>query len=252
MPLTTAFVFAAGLGTRLRPYTLTTPKPMLDVLSRPLVEHVLCGLARGGVRHATVNTAYLADAFEGLPGRGPALGLEVALSRQPRPFEHGGDLGWATAFWERLGPDEAFLAVNGDTLFDLDADGLRAAARALSPDAPLMVFSFDTASNPLLVRDGRLVGLRDVRYTADEPDARADDAGLKLVHASLRRFLPAPGTPMSLHGRDGLVGRITSAGGEVLVRSAPIRARVEIGTVADYEGREANAALRALVARLCG
>ncbi len=251
-PISKAFVFAAGRGTRLQPYTLTTPKPMLDVLGRPLVEHVLCGLARAGLRHATVNTAHLADAFEGLPDRGPSLGLAVALSRQPRPLEHAGDLAFATAFWDRLGPDEAFLAVNGDTIFDLDPDGLRSAARALGPDAPLMILAGQTAANPLLIREGRLVGLGGVRYADGEPDGRADDAGLKLAHASLRRFLPAPGTPMSLHGPDGLVERVVASGASVPVRPAPIRARVEIGTVADYEGREANAALRSLVGRLCG
>lgn len=250
-PLSTAFVFAAGLGTRLRPYTLATPKPMLDVFGRPLVAYTLCGLARWGVRHVTLNTAHLADAFEGLPDRGRALGLDVALSRQPEPLEHGGDLAFATAFWERLAPDETVLALNGDTLFDVDIEALRVAAQALGPDAPLMILGARSERDPLLVRGGRLVGIQGVPYTDEPPDGRTDDAGLKLMHASLRRFLPPPGTRQSLHGTNGLIGRIVAAGASVLVQPAPLLARVEIGTVADYEGREENAALRALTSRLC-
>jgi MurNAc alpha-1-phosphate uridylyltransferase len=246
-----AFVFAAGLGTRLRPYTLTTPKPMLDLYGRPMLAYGLAGLARAGFAHATVNAAWLADAFAGLPALGPSLGLDVALSVQARPLEHGGDLAFATAFWDRLGPDDAFLAANGDTLFDLDGPALRALAAGLSPEAPLTILGERVADGPLHVRGGRLVGIRDVVYAeAEGPEERWDDAGLKLAHASLRRFLPPPGAPMSFHGRDGLAGRVATAGAAILVRPAPVRARAEVGTVAEYEGRGVNAGLRALAERL--
>src|SRR5690606_1788787 len=97
-----AFVYAAGYGTRLRPYTLETPKPMLEVLSRPLVEYVLCYLRQIGVAHVTGNAWWLAEAFVVLPERGHALGLDVAVNRQAVPYEHGGDLAYATAFLEGL------------------------------------------------------------------------------------------------------------------------------------------------------
>jgi hypothetical protein len=57
---------------------------------------------------------------------------------------------------------------------------------------------------------------------------------------------------MSFHGHAGLAGRVAAAGGALLVRPAPVRAREEIGTVADYEAREANPRLRALAERLVG
>ena len=250
-PLTKAFVYAAGYGTRLRPYTLETPKPMLEVLGRPLVEHVLCYLRGIGVEHVTVNAAWLADAFDGLPARGHALGLDVALSKQEEPFEHGGDLAHATAFLEGLGDDERFLALNGDTLFWLEPAVLQAAAARVSASAPLLILGRPTEANPLHVAAGRLVGIGQHRYVEEEADAHLDDFGIKLCHASIRRFLPAPGTTMSLHGDGGLVDRIVRSGADVLVAPVERYERVEIGTVADYEGRAGNEALRALTERLC-
>ncbi|HLT47415.1 MAG TPA: sugar phosphate nucleotidyltransferase [Rubricoccaceae bacterium] len=252
LPITKAFVYAAGYGTRLRPYTLATPKPMLDVLGRPLVEYVLCYLARAGVRHVTVNAAWLADAFDVLPARGRALGLDVAVSRQAEPYEHGGDLAAATAFLGALGDDERFLAVNGDTVFWLDPGALARAATRVSAEAPLLILGFPTAASPLRVRGGRLVGIGDHRYAAGEPDAHLDDFGVRVFHASVRRHLPAPGTTQSLHGPNGLIARLYAAGCEVLVEPVEGYERVEVGTVADYEGRESNEALRRLARRLCG
>lgn len=251
-PITKAFVYAAGLGTRLRPYTWQTPKPMLEVLGRPLVEYPLCYLARIGVAHVTVNAAWLPDAFDVLPARGRALGLDVAISRQPEPYEHGGDLAFATAFLEKLDDDERFLALNGDTVFWLDPEVLEREAARVNARRPLLIVGHETEANPLRVRDGRLVGIRDHRYRNDAPDARLDDFGVRVVHASIRRPLPAPGTTFSLHGANGLIARLYAAGCEVLVAPVEDYARVEIGTVADYEGHEANAALRHLAHRLCG
>lgn len=247
-----AFVYAAGYGTRLRPYTLDTPKPMLRVLDRPLVEYVLCYLARVGVTRVTVNAAWLAEAFDGLPERGRTLGLDVAISRQPEPFEHGGDLAAATDFLDGLDDDARFLALNGDTVFWLDPAVLERAAAQVSEATPLLIIGRETAANPLRVRDGRLIGIGGHAYAAGEPDARLDDFGVRVFHASIRRFLPEPGSTQSLHGPNSLLARLYDAGAGVRVVPVSDYERVEIGTVEDYEGHETNAALRALAERLCG
>lgn len=60
----TAMVMAAGLGKRMRPLTATTPKPLVRVAGKPLVDHALDRLAEAGVKKAVVNVHYLADALE--------------------------------------------------------------------------------------------------------------------------------------------------------------------------------------------
>jgi NDP-sugar pyrophosphorylase family protein len=225
---------------------------MLDVLGRPLVGWVLAGLAAAGVRHATVNAAWLADAFAGVPALGRSLGIDVALSIQPEPLEHGGDLAFADAFLDRLEPDEVFLAVNGDTIIEIDTPALRAAAATVTAAAPLAILGERASDGALRVTpEGRLVGIGDVTYVPDAgPEERWDDSGIKLLHASVRRVMPPPGTRMSFHGAGGLVGRLVAAGLEVRVAPAPIRARAEIGTVAEYEARESNESLRSITRRL--
>src|SRR5690606_13470567 len=209
-------------------------------------EYVLCYLARIGVERVTVNAAWLAEAFDGLPERGRALGLDVSISRQPEPYEHGGDLAAATDFLEGLDDAARFLALNGDTLFWLDPSVLEGAAEQVSAEAPLLIIGRETEANPLLVSGGRLVGIGSHRYAEGEPDARLDDFGVRIFHASIRRYLPAPGTTQSLHGPNSLLDRLYADGREVRVVPVEDYERVEIGTVEDYEGHPSDEALHAL------
>lgn len=71
----TAMVMAAGLGKRMRPLTVTTPKPLVRVAGKPLIEHVMGHLADAGMQRVIVNVHYLADA------------LEAHLKAQHYPFE---------------------------------------------------------------------------------------------------------------------------------------------------------------------
>ena len=80
----TAVVLAAGRGTRMGALTDTTPKSLLPVAGRPLIEHVLRGFARAGVRRAVVVIGYLGDRIEADLGDGARLGMEIAYCRQAR------------------------------------------------------------------------------------------------------------------------------------------------------------------------
>jgi MurNAc alpha-1-phosphate uridylyltransferase len=63
-PIRTAMVMAAGLGKRMRPLTITRPKPLVEVAGKPLIDHVFGRLIAGGVSRIVVNVHYLADALE--------------------------------------------------------------------------------------------------------------------------------------------------------------------------------------------
>lgn len=82
--MTTAVVLAAGRGTRMGGLTTATPKPLLPVAGRPIIEHVLSGFAAAGVRRAVVVTGYLGAAIESALGAGAHLGLEIVYCRQER------------------------------------------------------------------------------------------------------------------------------------------------------------------------
>lgn len=118
----TAMVMAAGLGKRMRPLTATTPKPLIQVGGKPLLDHVLEKLRSAGVKKVVVNVHYLADAVEAhLASR--AHGLEVAISdERGLLMETGGGMVQA----ERMIDSDPFLAVNSDNLWvDGPADTLK-------------------------------------------------------------------------------------------------------------------------------
>ena len=108
-----ALILAAGRGERMRPLTDHTPKPLLAVRGRPLIEWHLEALARDGVRQVVVNTAWLEQRLVDAVGDGSRWGLDIHWSLEGR--DHGGALetggGIAKALpW--LG--EAFWVVAGD------------------------------------------------------------------------------------------------------------------------------------------
>ncbi len=116
-----AIVLAAGRGERMRPLTDTTPKPLLPVKGKPLIEWHLEALARDGIREAVVNTAWLEDRIVDTLGDGSRFGLALHYSLEGR--DHGGALetagGIATALPLLRGARQAtdgdcFWVVSGD------------------------------------------------------------------------------------------------------------------------------------------
>ena len=117
-----AMILAAGLGTRMRPLTDHTPKPMLKVAGKPLLEHQLERLFAAGIKRIVINTSYLAEQIEDfiLSHNWPA---EITLSYEPEPLETAGGLQQALRLG-KLSADEPILLVNGDVWCDYDLSQL--------------------------------------------------------------------------------------------------------------------------------
>ena len=110
-------ILAAGRGARMRPLTDTTPKPLLKVLGKPLIEWHLDALARAGVREVVINTAWLEDQIVAALGDGARWGVSIRYSMEGR--DHGGALETAGGMANALAllvddPDDAFWLVSGD------------------------------------------------------------------------------------------------------------------------------------------
>lgn len=114
-----ALILAAGLGERMRPLTLTTPKPLLTAGGKPLIAWHLGKLAAIGVRDVVVNTSWLAPQFARTLGDGRQWGLRIDYVHEGEvPLETGGGMWNALS---RLSPDGApFIAINGDIWTDYD------------------------------------------------------------------------------------------------------------------------------------
>jgi MurNAc alpha-1-phosphate uridylyltransferase len=114
-----ALIFAAGLGERMRPLTLTTPKPLLEAGGKPLIAWHLEKLAAIGVEDVVVNTSWLARKFATTLGDGARWGLRLHyLHEGDTPLETGGGM-W-NALDELSAGGAPFIAVNGDIWTDYD------------------------------------------------------------------------------------------------------------------------------------
>ncbi|MGO8683778.1 MAG: nucleotidyltransferase family protein [Thermoleophilia bacterium] len=109
-----AVVMAGGFGTRLRPLTADTPKPMLPIGGRPLMEHIIGQLQQAGVRTVSVATHFQHDKIADHFGDGHDFGVRIDYVSEDRPLGTAGALG----LLER--PTEPLLVINGDILTRVD------------------------------------------------------------------------------------------------------------------------------------
>ena len=108
-----AMILAAGLGTRMRPLTLETPKPLLKIAGRPMIEHHILRLREAGITELVINHAWLGEQIEDYLGDGSDLGVKICYSAESEPLETAGGIAKALPL---LSPDleTPFLVVNGD------------------------------------------------------------------------------------------------------------------------------------------
>jgi NDP-sugar pyrophosphorylase family protein len=109
-----AVILAGGKGTRLKPYTISLPKPLVPVGDMPILEIIVRKLAAAGFDHITITVNHMADIIRAFFGDGSKWGLKIDYSLEDKPLSTMGPL--------KLIKDlpENFLVMNGDVLTDLD------------------------------------------------------------------------------------------------------------------------------------
>jgi NDP-sugar pyrophosphorylase family protein len=133
-----ALILAAGLGTRLRPYTDHTPKPLFPIDGVPLLDRLIFQLRDAGCSAIAVNTHHLHEKMEAHIASS-AYGIPVCTRHEPEIMGTGGAIRNLSDFWE----EDPFLVVNADILTDIDFKGVfefhcrnRAPATLVLVDAP--------------------------------------------------------------------------------------------------------------------
>ena len=132
-----AFLLAAGTGTRLRPITDTTPKCLVTIGDRTLLDIWLDAFARAGVTEVLINLNHLADAVRAHVATRTAQQPAIRLVFEPELL---GSAGTLAAGRDWVAGEEFFLACNADNLTDFDLADLIAAHRADRPLATMAVF----------------------------------------------------------------------------------------------------------------
>lgn len=111
-----AVVMAGGEGTRLRPMTSSMPKPLLPVVNRPIMEHVLRLLKRHGLTETVVTVQFLASLVRNYFDDGEELGMQLTYATEETPLGTAGSVKNA----EEALRDDSFVVISGDALTDID------------------------------------------------------------------------------------------------------------------------------------
>ncbi|HUK70213.1 MAG TPA: mannose-1-phosphate guanyltransferase [Streptosporangiaceae bacterium] len=137
-----AVVMAGGEGTRLRPMTANQPKPLLPVVNKPIMEHVLRLLKRHGFRDTVVTTAFLASLVRNYFGDGEDFGMSLQYATEEVPLGTAGSVKNAEDEL-RGGP---FVVISGDALTDID---LSAMVKSHKKNGALVTIGLSRVPNPL-------------------------------------------------------------------------------------------------------
>jgi len=186
-----AMVLAAGLGTRLRPITYEMPKPMVPVLGRPVMEHILRLLARHGFTETIANLHWFPELIEGHFGDGSGSGVSLTYSREEQLLGTSGGVRNAAEF---LG--DSFLIISGDALTDIDLAAMREFHESHDGIATLAMKRVQDTSQfgvAIVGSDGRIQGFQE---KPDPSEALSDlaNCGIYMFRKEIFDFFPEPGT----------------------------------------------------------
>lgn len=220
LPLS-AVIMAGGFGTRLRPLTDDTPKPMLPVGDRPVMQVIIEQLRQAGVHHVNVTTHYLPDKITEYFGDGRAFGIELNYVAEDRPLGTAGALGLINA------PDEPLLVINGDILTRVDFRAMLEYHRQSGADLTVGVrqYVFQVPYG-VIECEGPLV-----QRIREKPEHHfLVNAGIYLLEPSVHQMIP-PGQRFDM---TDLIQRLIEHNRPVV--SFPIvEYWLDIGQYADYE-----------------
>jgi len=178
-----AVVLVGGFGTRLRPLTLSVPKPMLPIGHVPMIARLVDRLGRGGVTEVVLALGFRPEPFmEAFPdGRCGDVALTYAV--EPEPLDTAGAIKFAADF---AGIDDTFVVANGDVMTDLDVAALVDAHRSFGAEATLHLIGVDDPSSfgvVDLAEDGS------VRAFVEKPAPGAEPSNL--INAGTYVFEPS-------------------------------------------------------------
>ena len=182
----TAFILAAGLGTRLRPLTERCPKPLLEIGGRPIITFAMDHLLDIGVNRFIVNTHHLSEVyFEKFP-QGRWRGTPIFFRHEPILLDTGGGL---KNIEDLLDEDEAILCYNGDVITDLPLQKLLKFHEQKRPEVTLVLRSQGSPLNVNINERGEVCDLRHI--LGEEGVLKCLFAGIYIIERSFLRSLEA-------------------------------------------------------------
>ena len=190
--MTEAILLVGGQGTRLRPLTISTPKPMLPVAGFPCTEHQIARAREAGITRIVLGTSYRAEVFEDYFDHGQKVGVELVYAVEDEPLGTGGAIRNASKHLT-CGPDEPVVVFNGDVLTGLDIAGLIDKWRDSNADVALYLTRVEDPRAYGLVPtdpDGQVLEFREKPTTPEEIITDQINAGCYVFKRSVIDEIP--------------------------------------------------------------
>jgi len=184
-----AMILAAGLGNRMRPLTLYTPKPLLEVGGKPLIVWHIEKLKKIGVTEIVINSAWLADKLISSLGDGSQFGVDIRWTREEEGLETAGGIINALPL---LGTDP-FILVNGDVWTTMDFEALR--DFKLTDDLAHLVLVDNPTQHPK--GDFTLLDGRAFTFDQDVKGENLTFSGVSVIHPKLFDGLESGKRPLA-------------------------------------------------------
>ncbi|MGE0879759.1 MAG: sugar phosphate nucleotidyltransferase [Acidimicrobiia bacterium] len=184
-----AIVLVGGFGTRLRPLTYDTPKPLLPIGNRPILEHIVARLARSGVDEVVLSLGFRPDAFRDAFPDGRCAGIPLVYAVEPEPLDTAGAIRFAADYAQ---VDDTFAVLNGDVLTSLDLSKLIAFHRAANAEATLHLTPVDDPSAfgvVVTTPEGRVTTFVE-KPPRDEAPSNTISAGSYVLEPSVLERIP--------------------------------------------------------------
>jgi HAD superfamily hydrolase (TIGR01484 family) len=182
----TAIILAGGLGTRLRPYTETTPKPLLSLKGKPIIQHIMENLRDYGIKNIILSIGYRAETIQRYFGDGSKLGLNLTYSIETEPLGTGGAIKKASQNLK-----DSFIALNGDNLADFNYDELIEAHQKNRADITLTLYPVeDVTQYGIAELNGRLIKRFIEKPSKEEAPSNLNNAGAYLISPQALSCLP--------------------------------------------------------------
>ena len=221
-----AMILAAGYGTRLRPYTNHTPKPLFSIAGRPLLDDIIRRLQQAGCQAVIINTHHLHRQIEDFLAQ-QKYGLEIFTRHEPEILGTGGAIKNVSDFWD----NQPFMVINADIVADIDLAEIYRAHNRQRPAATLVLCNDPRFNSVAVEQNNRIKG-----FTARSAEDHRPAAGLltftgvQVLEPLVLDYIPA-GKPYS---SIDAFKQILAEGKKLQAVVVPENCWQDIGTPASY------------------
>lgn len=225
--INTAFILGAGLGTRLRPLTENTPKPLLDIGGRPIITYAMAHLRAVGIKRFIVNTHHCAEKYAQVFPKNNWKGIPITFRHEPILLDTAGGI---KNVEDLIAEDERIIVYNGDIITNMPIELLIRKHFELNTSVTLALRSTGPLLNVSVDKDGFVCDMRNI--LKNEGAKKCLLAGVYIVEKSFLKRLTAGKIESIVFPLVGMIKENPHSVGGVIIDDG---SWYDVGTIEEYD-----------------